>query len=369
MKDFYQILGVSKTATEQEIKKAYRKLAMEHHPDRNQDNQKAAEEKFKEISEAYSVLSDPQKRQKYDMGGFDPSHSSNSYHGHPFGGMGGFGFDFDDILTSFFRQQRGGFGDQQAYQQARTVIPGGDIKVETVISLEDVLSGTSEEFSIRRQAICKTCDGSGAKKEDGAIQSCISCNGTGKNVTSVGAMHIAVPCGRCAGTGRKIVKVCDTCSGSGSIEQQEKIKVSIPAGVRDGNVLRIEGKGHESPSKNGPAGHLYVVIHVKNHPIFERDEDDIYHVQTIPFTTAVLGGKVTLPILHKPGEGPGTMEVNISPGLNDEKYLQFENMGLPNLSTKRRGKQITKFLIEVPALSSLSTSQRDLLRQLEETFK
>lgn len=361
MKDFYQILGVSKTATEQEIKKAYRKLAMEHHPDRNQSNQKAAEEKFKEISEAYSILSDPRKRQSYDTGGFNNAPQSNPFYGNPFGAQD---FNFEELLNGFFRQ-RTGFGDSRG----RTVVPGNDIKVETVITLEQVLNGTVEEFVFDREATCHTCDGSGAKKEADAVQACKACNGVGKSVTRIGTMHIAVPCGACAGTGKTIVKPCDACGRAGILHTKEKIKVSIPPGVQSGNILRIPGKGHDSPTKGGPSGNLYVVVHVMQHPTFERDEDDIYHEQKIPFTTAVLGGKVTIPVLQKNDMPNNTMDIVLNPGEMDEKLLQLENMGLPNVSTQKRGKQIIKFLIDVPALSKLTTVQRDLLRQFEETFK
>lgn len=362
MKDFYQILGVSKTASEQDIKKAYRKLAMEHHPDRNPDNQKEAEERFKDISEAYSVLSDSEKRQRYDMGGFGTSYTNNANDSDPFAGFGGFGaHGFEGFINDFFRRK--------GQEQSQPMMPGTDIKVETAISLEDVLSGLTEEFSIKRHVVCQPCNGTGAKKEDGAVQKCNRCNGTGQTVTSLGRLHIASPCGQCGGSGKLIIKVCDSCSGACMIVQEEKIKITIPAGVHDGNVLRVIGKGSESPINNGPPGNLYVIIHVKPHSIFERDEDDIYHEQKIPFTTAVLGGKVTIPVLQGNADSVSMMEVVLNAGLSDEQYLQFENMGLPNMSTKNRGKQITKFLIEVPPLSNLSTKQKDLLRQLEESFK
>jgi molecular chaperone DnaJ len=372
VKDYYKILGVERSATDQEIKKAYRKLAMEYHPDRNPDKTGKAEEKFKEISEAYSVLSDKQKRQQYDMGGFN----SGSPGGMNFDfNMGGFDFGshMEDFIHEFFRRPGGPFGSN-VYNQAnknnssshRQPIKGSDIKAKIAITLEEAYIGTEQQITVKKQKMCKTCKGSGAKDDPDAFAKCANCDGTGRIGLMNGMMQIVTSCNYCSGTGKVISKPCATCRGEAVQICMETMKIKVPAGVHNGSVLRVAGQGNESPNGSGPAGNFYLEILVKQHEVFERDGDDLYQEMKIPFTKAVLGGNIMLPSLAP--EGVKKIDFNLPTGIADGDVLEMKEMGMLNLQTQRRGKLITRFFIDVPKSQDLSTKQKDLLRQFEETF-
>lgn len=359
MKNFYEILGVSKDASQKDIKKAYRALALKYHPDRNPGDD-SAEEKFKEISEAYHTLSDPEKRRAYDIGP-QPGPGFN-----PFGGMGGFDFDFggpgglDDVINEFFRHRR----SQQSYQQATRAEPGNDAGVSVQLELEEVLAGTTKNFTVNRRVRCGTCDATGAKDEPDAIATCPQCKGTGRVGFQRGFMQVATTCGMCGGLGKSIDKPCDDCHGNKFIQKAEKINVKIPKGVHSGNTLRVGGKGHESHHKNGANGNLYVEIKVKQHPIFERDRDELYLEMKIPYSVAVLGGEIEVPVLgEKAGERP-TLKIKLPDGISKKKVLEIENRGLPNIETGRRGIQVVNLMVHIPSKDELTDRQKELLEEL-----
>lgn len=359
MKDYYKILGVSKDASEQEIKKAYKKLALETHPDRNPNDPKA-EEKFKEISEAYSVLSDKDKRQRYDMGGmsdgYNPGPGFDPFSPFDFGMGGG----LEDILHEFFRQH----GVNSYRQATQRTSPGSDVGTFVTLSLEEVLVGCSKTVHIQREIRCNTCDGSGAQNVANAVQSCLLCGGSGRVVRRNGMMQIAMTCNRCNGTGKTISKPCNDCHGNGTKTLSETIDVKIPPGVQQGNVLRIQGKGNDSPTKGGPSGNLLVEIAVSEHPIFERDGDELYTELKIPFPIAVMGGEITVPVLGtKPGDRP-TIKVTLpKKGISEMPVLEIKDRGLPNLRTGRRGLQVVRLMVHIPSSDDLSERQKELLRQ------
>lgn len=284
-KDYYEVLGLSKGASDDEIKKAYRKLAMKYHPDRNQGN-KEAEEKFKDINEAYQVLSDPQKKANYDQFG------SADFNGGGFGGFGGGGFSgmggFEDIFDSFFG---GGFSSRRRNGPER----GADLEYTVSLTFEEAVFGVEKEISITRNEKCDTCAGSGAKPGTDS-KTCDKCGGTGQvrvqRNTPLGSFVSTSTCDKCGGSGKVIDEPCTTCHGKGTVRKNKKIKINIPAGVDTGNVLPLRGQGE--PGKNGgPNGDLYINIRVSSHKNFERRGFDIYIKEHISFGKAVLGTEIT----------------------------------------------------------------------------
>lgn len=361
MKDYYKILNVSKDASEQEIKKAYKARALETHPDRNPGDANA-ESKFKEISEAYTILSDKEKRRRYDMGGMSsgPGPGFDPFTHFDFGGHGG----FDDFLQGFFRHHRSTGGQRAAPKN----IPGPDIRTFVSLSLEEVLSGISKSVSVERELRCNTCEGSGAQTDADSIQTCHYCGGAGRVVGGQGMIQIMSMCGLCNGTGKIIKKPCKECQGNRTKTSRETVSVKIPPGVQYGNVLRIQGKGDESNQKGGPPGNLLVEIIVNDHPIFERSDDDLFTELKLPFPVAVMGGEITVPILGtKPGEKK-TITLTLSErGITETSELRINNLGLPNLRTGQRGEQIVHLTVDIPTSDRLSKKQKELLRQFMET--
>lgn len=353
MKDYYKILGVEKTATEAEIKKAFRALSVKYHPDKNPGN-KEAEAKYKEVTEAYHVLSDDEKRQNYDNGGMKQFNFAEGFD--PFSHFGGFG-NINDIFQEFFRQK-----------VAEQKIKGSDINVNVFLSLEEVLSGCSKHIEINRQECCLICSGSGAKQETDAIKACSHCAGSGRVIRSNGFMKMVTSCGQCNGSGKIIVKICSNCNGNGIVFKKEKNSIKIPAGVAHGNVLRIQGKGNTAPDKNSLPGDLFISIAVQQHQTFERSGDDIFLTHKIPFPFAVLGGKVSIPILQSNPNEEAAIEINLPDASTFNSIIEIENKGLPNINTKKRGKQIVKFVVDIPSPKDLSDRQKELLTQLQETF-
>ena len=352
-KDYYAILGVSKEASEDDLKKAYRKLAMQYHPDKNPGN-KQAEEKFKEINEAYAVLSDAEKRKKYDtygsaddMGGF-----GQGGQGFDFNGFGGFG----DIFNEFF----GGGGQGQRGGQRKTGFQGengADLRYNLTINLKEVYYGLEKKISYNTFVVCTPCKGSGGK--DGAKPvTCKTCGGSGSIRRQQGFFMIETPCNACGGTGGIIAEKCPSCRGAGRVSKEKTIDVKIPAGMLDGQRIRITGEG-EAGVRGGRTGDLYVFVSVSKHEFFEREGDDLICTATIPFVEAILGGEIEIPLLNGAKE-----RVKIPEGVQYGEILTIREKGLPILNTKRFGNLKVKFVIETPV--KLTSEQKDLIKRFKE---
>ena len=350
MKDYYEILGVSREATEADIKKSYRKLAVKYHPDKNPGD-KAAEEKFKEISSAFEVLKDSEKRRKYDQFGHD------AFRG---GSAGGTGVDPFDLFKDVFGGAGGGgfgsifedfFGGSQSSSKdigAR----GSDLKVNVTISLEQAASGVEKEIKYNHQSECESCSGSGAAAGSGKAM-CSSCGGIGQVASNQGFISIRRTCPTCRGSGVMIENPCESCRGDGRTKISDTLKIDIPKGVSDGNRLCSRGRG-DAGSMGGQSGDLYVDINVKQHPLFERDEDDLFHDLSIPFTLATLGGTVKVPTLE------GKVSLKIPPGTPANKSFRIKDQGMPNLRvSNRRGDLYVRVIIFVP--NKLNKEQRSKL--------
>jgi len=362
-KDFYKVLGVDKTASEAEIKKAFRKLAHEHHPDKANGNA----DKFKEINEAYQVLSNKEKRQQYDQfgstfdgaGGFGGANPFGQ--GNPFGGanMGGFDFsgaqnvDFDlgDIFGQFFG---GGAPNGRARSQR-----GQDIQVDIEISLKEAVFGKTDTFSLRKQVACQSCQGTGAAKGT-SYEKCGTCAGSGKIATTVlGTFRTQTVCPECMGTGKLIKDKCGACHGQGFNEENVDIKVEIPAGIDDGQAVRLSGQGNAG--KNGsPAGDLYVTVHIKDEPGFVREGNDLISEYDIPFTMAALGGEMEIKTID------GKVKLKIPAGTASGKQFILREKGVTHLRSRSRGNQIVIVNVEVP--KKLSKKQKQLLEELDKEF-
>ncbi len=347
--ELYKTLGVSKKATEDEIKKAYRKLARKYHPDRNPGD-KEAEEKFKEISAAHDVLGDPEKRKEYDEGG-----AFGGFGGGPFGGAapggqaGGFGgFDFGDILGGMFN--RGG-GRGQAQQ-----VRGRDLETEVQLSFDQAIAGAQISVTVPKQSRCATCQGSGAEPGT-APTTCPRCEGRGVEVQGQGLFSISQPCSRCGGSGQVIEDPCPTCGGSGLTQQSKRYKVNIPAGVRDGSRIRLAGKGEDGP-RGGPPGDLYVTTRVAASPVFERLGDGNLEV-TVPITVpeALRGGTIEVPTLS------GTKRIKVAPGTRHGSVQRLRGEGPPR---KGGGNGDIRYRLEIQMPEELSEEQLKAVDELAE---
>lgn len=343
-RDYYEILGVERGASESDLKSAYRKLALENHPDRNPDDP-AAEERFKEASEAYAVLSDAEKRAQYDRFGHD------AVGGGPGGFPGGFP-DVGDLFGELFGDlfgSRGGGGRRWGGRGQR----GADLRYNLGIDLNDVLEGREASLDLPKMMACEPCEGSGAS-EGSSPESCGRCRGTGQAIFQQGLFRISRPCEACAGEGSVIRDPCGECRGTGRIEGQKKLKVRIPAGVEDGMRLRVAGEG-EAGISGGPAGDLYVVMNLEQHPFFDRDGPDLHCEVPIPFVHAALGTEVEVPTLA------GKVKMRIPEGTQPGKILRLRGKGLPSLGGNGRGDQLVRVFVEVP--TKLTDRQRELLEQ------
>ena len=344
-KDYYDILGVSRDASDQDIKSAYRKLALQHHPDRNQGDA-AAEDKFKAAAEAYSVLSDADKRARYDRFG----------HAGVAGAAGG-GFnpetfgDFSDILGDFF-----GFGGgNRRAGPAR----GADLRYDLEISFEESFAGAETTIQIPRDEPCETCDGLGAAKGT-SKETCPQCRGTGQLRYQQGFLVVARTCGQCRGTGQIIRTPCASCRGTGLVTRDRRVTVRIPAGIADGQRLRLHGEG-EHGSGGGPTGDLYVVIHVQAHQLFQRDGDDLYLEAPVPYHLMAMGGTFKV-------DGPaGEIDVHVSAGTQSGTLIPFRSKGMPSVNGRGRGTLYVRAIVEVPR--KLSKDQKRLVEQLGQTMK
>jgi molecular chaperone DnaJ len=358
-KDFYQLLGVSRTASADELKKAYRKLAVQYHPDKNQGN-KEAEEKFKEINEAYEVLSDPAKRQRYDQFGHaGVGTSAASDGGSPFGRGGGQGFeDISDIFSAF-----GDIFGQQAGRQRRrhsTGIPGSDLKIRLKLTLEEIAFGVEKTLKVKKQKTCETCDGKGSRS--GKAQTCHTCKGTGEvrqvSQTMFGQFVNVQTCPTCQGEGQVITDKCPTCQGEGRVQGEVTFKVNIPAGVAEGNYIPLRGQGNVGV-RGGEAGDLLVVIEEQPHKYFTRHDDDVLYELQISYPDAALGTTVDVPTLG------GETKIEIPPGTPAGKILRMSGRGIQHLNSTSRGDQLIKVNIHIP--TKLSARDKELLRELQKS--
>lgn len=354
-RDFYEVLGVAKNATDEELKKAYRKLAMKYHPDRNPDDKKA-EEQFKEVKEAYEMLTDPKKREAYDRfghAGVDPNMAGAAGAG-GFGG-GGFADVFGDIFGDIFGgQQRGGGG-----RGGNNVYRGADLRYAMEVDLEQAAHGHTTEIRIPSYDPCEVCKGSGAKPGT-KPKVCHTCNGQGAVRVQQGFFSIQQTCPTCHGTGKVIPEPCTACSGEGRVKKNKTLEVKIPAGIDDG--MRIRSAGNGEPGINGgPGGDLYVEIHIKKHEVFERDGDDLHCQIPIAFTTAALGGTVEVPTLG------GRVEIDLPEGTQSGKTFRVRGKGIKGIRSSYPGDLYAHVAIETPV--RLTDKQKQLLRELDTTLK
>ncbi|WP_087066611.1 molecular chaperone DnaJ [Intestinibacillus massiliensis] len=357
-RDYYEVLGISKGASDDEIKKAYRKLAKKYHPDVNKDNPEAAE-KFKEASEAYEVLSDGTKRQKYDQFGFagvDPNYGAGQGAG-GFGGfdMGGFG-DLGDILNGMFGGAFGG-GSRQSRQNAPR--RGESIRKSIMLSFEEAAFGCDKEITIDRVENCEECGGSGAAKGTSA-ETCPTCHGSGSVTqtqrTPLGMFQTQSACPNCRGTGKVIKTPCKKCGGNGKLRRSRTLSVHIPAGIDDGQSIQLRGQGGAG-ANGGPAGDVIVTVGIRPHPIFTREGSDVICEIPISFTQAALGDTLQVPTID------GKIEYQVPEGTQTGTVFRMRGKGIQNVNGRGRGDQYVRVNIEVP--KNLTDKQKDLLREFE----
>ena len=357
-RDYYDVLGVAKNASEDDIKKAYRKLAMKHHPDRNQgDDAKKSEEKFKEAKEAYEILSDGQKRAAYDQyghAGVDPNVGGFG-RGGAGDGYGGFAEAFGDIFGDLF----GGAAAGGARRGGQQVYRGSDLSYAMEISLEEAARGKETQIRIPSWESCETCHGSGAKPGTSA-KTCPSCNGSGAVHLRQGFFSIQQTCPNCHGSGKVIPEPCMTCNGHGRVKKQKTLEVKIPAGINEG--MRIRSAGNGEPGMNGgPPGDLYIEIRIKEHSIFERDGDDLHCTVPVAMTLAALGGSIEVPTLG------GKAEIELPEGTQHGKTFRLRGKGVKGVRSSYPGDLYCHVAVETPI--KLTEHQRKLLKELDESFR
>jgi molecular chaperone DnaJ len=354
-RDFYEILGVDRGVSASDLKKAYRKLALECHPDRNPDDREA-EERFKSISEAYAVLSDPEKRARYDRFG----HAGFGGGGHPgadFGDLGNFGDLFNDLFGDIFGAGAGGRAGSRRGRGQR----GADLRYNLAIDLTDVLNGCETSIKIPKMKRCQTCEGSGAAEGSKPVR-CSRCEGMGQLAFQQGFFRVNRPCDACGGAGEVITNPCPKCRGAGRVEGQQTIQLKVPPGVEDGSRLRVAGEG-EAGIAGGEPGDLYVVMALREHPLFERDGTDLHLEVPVAFVQATLGAEIEVPTLD------GKVKLQIPEGTQSGKVLRLRGKGLPPLQPrldsaqlmKMRGDLYVRVFVEVP--TKLNARQRELLEE------
>jgi len=348
-RDYYEVLGVPKNASDDEIKKAYRKLAMKYHPDRNQGDA-TAETKFKEVKEAYEMLSDAEKRQAYDQfghAGVDPN-----VRGGP-GGAGGFADAFGDIFGDIFGQaRRGGGGGRQVYR-------GNDLSYAMEITLEEAAEGKLSQIRIPSWESCDPCGGSGAKPGTSA-ETCGTCHGSGQVQLRQGFFSVQQTCPQCRGAGKVIKDPCTSCHGQGKVRTHKTLEINIPAGIDDG--MRIRSAGNGEPGLNGgPPGDLFIEIRLKKHELFERDGDDLHCEVSIPMTTAALGGEVEVPTLK------GSVTIDLPEGTQSGKQFRLRSQGVKGVRSGSTGDLYCHVKVETPV--KLTEHQRKLLKELDDSLR
>jgi molecular chaperone DnaJ len=354
-RDYYETLGVARNANADDLKKAYRKLAVQFHPDKNPGD-KAAEEKFKELSEAYEVLSDPKKRQAYDQFG----HAAAGMGG---GGAGGFDFSggagsFNDIFSDIFGDIFGGGGGRgQGGRKRARGRPGADLRTTLDITFEEAAFGTEKVISVPRSVQCETCEGSGAKPGTQPVN-CAQCGGRGEVTFQQGFFAISRPCPACEGEGQTIASPCSNCRGTGKTQKKSQIAIKIPAGIDSGQRMKLSNEG-ESGERGGSPGDLYVTINILEHEFFEREEFDVICEVPITFVQAALGTTLEVPTLE------GKVEMKIPAGTQSHKIFRLKHKGLARLGGHGRGDQLVRVVVEVP--TSLSGEQKDLLKKFDQT--
>ena len=357
-RDYYEVLGVDKKASEDEIKKAYRKIAIKYHPDRNPGD-KTAEEKFKEAAEAYSVLSDKQKRQQYDQFGFDGPNMGGG-----FGGFGAGGFSMDDIFSMFgdVFGGRGGFGGFSGFGGGqRAQYRGTDLRLKVRLTLQEISTGVTKKFKVRKDIVCSECNGSGAQNGSGS-ETCPTCHGQGYTVRTVrsilGMMQTQSECPTCHGEGTIIKNKCPHCNGQGIVKGEEVVEINIPAGVAEGMVVNVPGKGNAAPH-NGVPGNIQVYVEEEPNDTFVRDGQDIIYNLLLDFPTAALGGEVDIPTIE------GTkVKIKIEPGTQPGKTLRLRGKGLPAVQGygSGRGDLVVQVSVYVP--KTLDRHERQVLEEL-----
>ncbi len=354
-RDYYEVLGISKGASDDEIKKAYRQMAKKYHPDLNPGD-KEAEAHFKEVNEAYEVLSDAQKKARYDQyghAGVDPNFGAGGYQGYGFDGMD---IDLGDIFSSFF----GGGGSRRANPNAPR--QGADVSASVVISFEEAARGCKKQVDIRLVDTCPDCRGSGAAKGS-APQTCPVCGGSGQERrqqrTPFGVIQTQSVCSRCRGKGKIIDKPCPTCTGTGQVRKPTSVGINIPAGIADGQVITIRGKGNAGIN-GGPAGDLEVQVAVRPHPVFEREGYDILCELPLTFTQMALGAEVQVPTLD------GNVPYTIKEGTQPDEIFRLKGKGFPYINGRGRGDEVVRVTVEVP--KNLTAEQKKLLHAFEESL-
>ncbi|MBQ9742351.1 MAG: molecular chaperone DnaJ [Ruminococcus sp.] len=356
-RDYYEVMGLQKGASEDEIKKAYRKLAKQYHPDLNPGNAEA-EAKFKEVGEAYEVLSDKDKRARYDQfghAGVDPNYGGGGYGGSPFGQD----IDLGDIFNSVFGGF-GGFGGSRRSANPNAPRRGADVEATVVISFDEAAKGCKKEISYNAVCTCEECSGTGAQKGTSA-KTCSVCSGRGQVTvnqrTPFGVVQTSRACDTCRGTGKVIENPCKACSGAGRKKKQRKIEITIPAGINADQVLNISGQG-SSGINGGPAGDVHVYVDVRPHPIFDRRGDDVWCELPLTFTQASLGAEVVVPTID------GKVSYAVHDGTQPGDVFKLKGKGIPHINGRGRGDQYVKVTVEVP--KNLNSKQKELLRQFEE---
>ncbi|TFH74986.1 molecular chaperone DnaJ [Gammaproteobacteria bacterium LSUCC0112] len=344
-RDYYEVLGVARDATEADLKKAYRRVAMKHHPDRNPDN-KESEELFKEANEAFEVLSDPEKKARYDQFG----HAGVNQQG---GGGGGAG-DFGDIFSDIFGDIFGGAGGRAGGGRAG-VRKGADLRYNLELDLEDAVKGTTVKIRIPTAVACGTCDGTGAKKGTSPVD-CTTCNGVGQVRMQQGFFSVQQTCPRCHGSGKQIKDPCNTCHGRGQVEEQKTLSVKVPAGVDEGDRIRLTGEG-QAGTNGGPPGDLYVQVHMREHKLFVRDGRDLHCEIPISFVDAALGGELEVPTLD------GRVKLKIPAETQTGKLFRLRGKGVTSVRGGGAGDLLCRVVVETPV--QLTRRQKELLQEFQ----